>query len=283
MKNKYIDMNKLFYIFIVAVALFSCNKEESITAERGDNPYALKDSNDPVKHYFYDYAKKYSSIIRTEYEESEYVWNLTGNNDYTVEKSENITEAHLQYLKDVFLELYPNDFIKKYFPFKILLAKSFTYFSEVTWSDENGAGIAGNSFVLIGKLDENIEDMTAEEKTANMAEINANFFRLFEKNGRFIVPVKFHNLVAANYNRGPYILKEGQTMEDIGFVWMNKSWGQFPSFELDFVKFMEYIFSHTNEQMDELCDNHSLIKQRYELLIKAIKEQMDLDIRTILK
>ena len=51
-----------------------------------------------------------------------------------------------------------------------------------------------------------------------------------------------------------------------------------PSQEMDIQQYFQFLFSSTQEELDELMEEYPLVEQKYLLLQDAIQQQLDIDI-----
>lgn len=270
-------MNKKYIILaIFSLMLFSCYNEDDIVVEKGENKYNIQDSDDPVEKYIYNFYKESGSVILFDYETSDYTWNIThsylGGFDLAKVKDAN-KAAGIEYAKKVFLEMYPKDFRSNHFPFKILMAESLKGEDMMTGMMADYHAKSGKGFICIGRINDNAGSLTKDDLYAARGGVNTDYWLTYMfGNNKFKIPDAFYAVSEAYYD-GKI---DGGVKEDYGFVFLD--WKYFPGKYLDLKTFIEYIFSHTNAEMEELCNNYPLIKQKYDVLVYAMKDQFGFDL-----
>lgn len=283
------NIHKIFIILIVATIFCSCSKEDDITAELDPAKFEVKDSDNPLEHYIYEYYTKYNSFILFEYKDSDYKWNMTHNSDYvvTLPKKELFNDG-LEYAKKVFLEVYPEDFIAKYFPYKLLMAENITNFDYNTGMDVEMMAASGMSCIAIGGIKDGVADYTDEQIIDAKAQINGKFWSDYMVNNNIIkIPDSFYNISKDYYDH--YVINASGEMnpdakkEDFGCIYSFDFYGyeKLPSIEKDLCTFFEYMFSHNSTEIQEISEKHPLVKQKFEILINLVKNSCDIDLSKI--
>lgn len=277
------------YYFLLAVLsigmLSSCTKEEdAIHVEPGELKYEIKDSDDPSEHFIYEFYQETSSVILYSYDRSDYLWNLRTNDDFKFEvvKHEDLKDA-LAVAKKVFLDIYSRDFAKEYFPTKILLS------SEVTGIDENYKDFTGEvasnvNFLVIGQLDDKAKDLTEAQILNLKAKVNADFWsKYLVARGKFSIPDSYKEISDHHGEMLMYIggWSPDATPYEFGFIdVIAEPWGDFlPTQEQDLQHYMEFIFSHNEEEIAEMSSKNGKIKEKFEILFNEIKEQTGFDVK----
>lgn len=273
---------KYILIAILSVLLFSCYSEDDIVAEKGENIYDFKDSNDPVDKFRYNFQQETGSVILFDFEERDYTWNIihsyAGSYDLTKIKDENKL-AGIEYAEKVFFSLYSNEYKKNFFPFKILMVESMSAYDWMTDSMADYFAKTGKGFISIGRLNDNVGSLTTEELYAARGGINEEYWVGFMfGNDKFKVPDSYYAVSEDYYDQE---MTSG-VKEDYGFVWVDDSWGTyFPGSYIDLKTFINYIFSHTNAEMQDLCNQYPKIKEKYDILVYAMKDQCGFDLSTL--
>lgn len=286
------NIYKIFMILAFAAIFCSCSKEDDIVVELDPPRFEVKDSENPTNHYIYEFYKKYSSFILFEYKDEDYKWNLTSNSDFqvTLPKKE-LKDAGLEYAKQVFLEVYPDSFIKKYFPYKLMLAEKITNFDYMTGEDVEVMAASGISCVVISGVKDGIADMTAEEILTAKGQVNAGFWADYMISNNLIsIPEDFYKVSKDFYSR-PVVAAEGYPLqmdakkETYGFVASEISpWNGYEyllDMSKDLQSYFEYMFSHKSKEINQLCAEYPRVKQKFDILYKTVKNTFNLDLRTI--
>lgn len=265
---------------IFSLMLFSCYNEDDIVVEKGENKYDFQDSDDAVEKYVYNYHKDYGVAILFDYETSDYTWNITysemGSAELTKAKEEN-KAAGIEYAKRVFLELYPIEFRKTQFPFKVLMAESVQAFDWMIDGMKDFHSKTGKGHVSIGMINETTSSFTTEELYAARAAINGEFWHTFMMANRgFKLPESFLKVSEGYYF---YYLGDDGIPEEYGFVF--SQWGETPGQYFDIRSYLEFMFGNPQAKIQEVCNQYPKVKQKYDIIAYVMKEYYGFDITTI--
>lgn len=150
---------------VLPAMLTACYKEDPLHSERGEIPYKIEDSDNPALHYIYEYNQKTGVYILTDYTDVDFKWNVgsESNNDL-IRIKDGVLDDAIEYVKAVLTEVYPEEFAKKYFPLKVLLADSISV--STSKSDDLLVG-SGRSYIAIGRLHKG-DIPTDEDKLADI-------------------------------------------------------------------------------------------------------------------
>ena len=97
------DMNILLTV-LLSFCLVSCYKEAPIQADKDATKYELEDSSDPARHFIYEYHKKTGVFILDEYDDTDYLWNVSSISNYRLKRiGEGVLEDAVKYIDDVLL------------------------------------------------------------------------------------------------------------------------------------------------------------------------------------
>ena len=107
-------------ICVLLLGFNACSDEDDIHVNVEDSWYNLEDDpSDPVQHYIYQFYKDYQTIIIKDPEVEDYRYNFKRKNNIKVvapvQEAALLTKG-LDMVKDIFIEVYPESFKKKYFP-----------------------------------------------------------------------------------------------------------------------------------------------------------------------
>ena len=290
-------MNIKFRYFTViclfcAIAFVGCDKEDNISSELGVNDMKPIDSSDPLDHYIYELYNNYGSYMLTEYDSLTYQWDFSvlKKVKFTLQDDKEILLKGIKHIEDAFINLYPEDFKKKYLPIKILLADS------INETKSNGAtdkfSESGVAYLAIGRLHEGIEDISAEVFNESKAAINYNFWMGYlMANGKLKIPDAFFKPSEGYYHVNLKTLSEnaGKPIDPkkYGFWADNKGnpngtytfWT--PDNDIDVEQFFEMILSHTKEEMTLLMEGYPKMQDKYNILVSHIQNQFHFDIQSI--
>lgn len=296
-------MNKLLYALSVLLVLLlaGCNKEDDVHAELGDSWYDLKDDpSDPVQHYIYELYANTGVVLVVDPDIRDYRFNFTKKNNIRVvapkQESDLLTQG-IEFARKIFLDIYPDDFKKAYFPYNIILADSILFLGMEDQTPSYHA-FASTNFVAIAGIRSGMENYTEEEISEIKSEVNGKFWNdyLAAVKGVFVFPEEFYGVSEEWYGK---FWMDGETPDDIdchemGFVdfdWGNTSydddpiwggwWVQVPGKDLDRSQWMTFMFNSTATEREELFARYPLMKQKYEILKNAMKACGGFDISKV--
>jgi len=195
-------------------------------------------------------------------------------------------------LKKVFIDLYDDEFKKKYFPFKIFLANTADLDFYKT-SKKDLLSFYGQSFIAMGKVRKGINELTGDELNAYKTSINSSFWGGYlQINKKYTIPEAFYKISEKYYNVNLMILPEnaGKDKADVsyysyGFWEADRKgmgdWGPYktcPKREQDIEDTMKAILSHSKEELELAFEGHPILKEKYDFLIKYFKKQLGFDL-----
>lgn len=292
----YIMKNQWILYVLVGFIFTSCYKDENIDGEIPDFKYRVEDSNDFVDHYIYEFNIRYGNYILYEYQDIDYKWNISTLLGVTLVKQTEraILKEGIQYMEKVFFNDYSDDFKKKYFPFKILMADSVQVLKNGTiYKDEAAEG--GLSFLSIGKIRPGINEISSDSLLNLKGEVQATFWAHFLYNNEmFQLPEAFWSISDEYYGVNLKTIDNNLNLkpDDIdvtkyGFWDRNRkedNGGRYckaPDKVLDVYQFIQMIVTHTAEEMEGLMAGHDKLKDKYYLLINQLKDVYGVDIQEI--
>lgn len=270
---------------VLPAMLTACYKEDPIHSERGEIPYKIEDSDNPALHYIYEYNQKTGVYILTDYTDVDFKWNVTtvvSNNNLT-RIEDGVLDDAIEYVKAVLTEVYPEEFAKKYFPLKVLLADNIT-----TRYDKDALSLAGRSFIAIGQLHKGTIPTDEAELTDIRGTISGTLWGYYiYSNDLMTIPEGFFSpsekYYGVSFNKTVY-QDDPEYPRKVGF-WrydpdgVNK-W-MCPKRELDISDFVQMITTHSAAQMQELMEGYEILRIKYDILIKAVKDNCGVDLQAI--
>mgnify|MGYP006903483991 CR=1 FL=1 len=272
----------------LAAMLMSCYKEAPIHSERGESPYKVEDSSDPSLHYIYEFNQKTGVYILTEYSDVDFKWDIASeSNNNLVRIKPEVLEDAIGYVKSVLTEVYPEEFAKKFFPLKVLLADSI----KVDYGSEDAVVGSGRSYIALGGIrKENLPKDDGQLREAR-GEINGYLWgNIIYSNNLMTIPEGFFS-PGEDYYGVSFEMEEFKDYKDdpeyprkIGF-WRYDPDGFYPhinpSRELDVSDFVRMIITHSSVQMEKEMDGFENLRIKYDLLIRAVKESCGVDLQAI--
>ena len=287
---KTLTLKTILASVVLPAMLTACYKEDPIHSERGEIPYKIEDSDNPALHYIYEYNQKTGVYILTDYSDVDFKWNVGSvSNNNLIRIKDGVLDDAVEYLKTVLTEVYPEEFAKKYFPLKILLADSVSV--KVGGTDDDLVG-SGRNYIAIGKLRKG--KITKDE--AQLAEdrglISGYLWgKIIYSNNLLTIPDGFFSPSEMYYGVS-FESKEYKAFREdpnyprkIGF-WryhpMNRLYKHInPTREEDVSDFVQMIVTHSEAQMQELMEGFENLRIKYDILIKAVKDNCGVDLQAI--
>lgn len=274
---------------VLPAMLTACYKEDPLHSERGEIPYKIEDSDNPALHYIYEYNQKTGVYILSDYTDVDFKWNVgsESNNDL-IRIKDGVLDDAIEYVKAVLTEVYPEEFAKKYFPLKVLLADSISV--STSKSDDLLVG-SGRSYIAIGRLHKG-DIPTDEDKLADIrGEVSGYLWgNYIYSNNLMTIPEGFFS-PSEKYYGVSFKQEEYKQYENdpdyprkVGF-WRYDPDGVYPCFcpkkELDISDFVKTIVTHSSAQMQELMEGYEILRIKYDILIKAVKDNCGVDLQAI--
>jgi len=292
-------------ILIVAsllLAFTSCYNEDNLNVKLGTNDVTLQDSKDSLDHYIYNFYKDYGTYIYYKYDTLDYRWNFsTMRNTITMTQQDDkvILMKGVKLLEKVFFNLYDDQFKKTYFPFKILLAKKI--YNIGSWKSSVLKSDYSTSFIALGNIDENIDNMLYADIQDIKNSINFSFWLGYMiSNEKLQIPEEFYNVSHDYYKQNLRLLVSTSDIDPdpalvdphkFGFLYgysgsyrsVYKSgkyyWAPFE--EIDLEDFFELIFNNTKSEIDEIMKDSPKLQDKYNILISYVKEKLNFDLQSI--
>ncbi len=297
MKYKYLAL-----VLVVCSFLTSCYEDDELTPEATKPYYNITDNpNDPVQHYRYEFYKKYNSVIVTDVSIADYRYNFKDINLYRmtpVKQDEELVLKGIEFMEEIFINSYSDEFLKDNLPVNIILADSI--FNDGFGHYDYISGSCSKNYLAIGGIREGISELSDGEKAAVKGDVNARFWLEYLKKVRklFSIPDEFYEVSKDFYGTGVLSL-EGfmATKEDIDWYkygiiswdpgsvvslpWMEMFMA--PYEEMDLTQWFTFIFTSNKEDLNAIIEKYPLMKQKFEIIDAAMREGLGKGIDEILK
>ena len=274
---------------VLPAMLTACYKEDPLHSERGEIPYKIEDSDNPALHYIYEYNQKTGVYILSDYTDVDFKWNVgsESNNDL-IRIKDGVLDDAIEYVKAVLTEVYPEEFAKKYFPLKVLLADSISV--STSKSDDLLVG-SGRSYIAIGRLHKG-DIPTDEDKLADIrGEVSGYLWGNYIYSNNLMTILRDSFLLVKSITESLSNRKNTSNMKMIRTIrerygfWRYDPDGVYPCIcpkkELDISDFVKTIVTHSSAQMQELMDGYEILRIKYDILIKAVKDNCGVDLQAI--
>ncbi len=285
---------------LISLFISSCTKEK-INVENQKSFYSddIDDSKDVIKHQQYLFFKKYNSHLILNPEIKDYGFNFESPNKLEIGRLNQEKEslnADIQLLNELFLDLYSDEFKKKNLPYSIILTKSIVATVGSGYSAKKVPYLvyADPRFMAISNFPENGSKLSDADKTALKGAINSKFwgYYLSTIKNSFKVNAEFYTVTNPDYY-GQKTSLDPNTFNwyDLGFVsydkvkssyddWFEEYETYTPTKELDLEQWIEFVFTKTKAERDEIFSSSPLMQQKYDILKQSF-EQVGFDISSL--
>lgn len=294
---------RLLIFCALLFGLHACSNENDIHAEVEGSWYDLEDDpSDPVQHYIYQFYQDYGKIIIKDPEVEDYRYNFKKKNNIRIvaPAQEAVLLADgLELVKKVFIDIYPDGFKEKYFPYSIIMADSILFLG---MEDQIPSyhSFASTNFVAVAGIRRGMKDYTEREIREIRGEVNGKFWSdyLSAIKNVFVVPDEFYAVSKKFYKEDSWGW-EVETPDDVdwhemGFISYDPGntmfdddpdwggwWIQAPNESIDLSQWLAFIFSATSEERDVLLESYDLMKEKYRILKEVMMKSVGFDITTL--
>ena len=201
-------MKNLKYIFVSLLAMFyltSCSNEAALTPSDPEGSGFPQGTNAYDK-VFEQYYKDYGTMVLYRYTDADFRWNITSYIPYYSEiADENYVSAAWTFLNDNCLSIWPNSFLKKCLPNRILLASSIWSLKEGWGYDDAGnyvktytkvyhTSVYGLNHIAFGLTNSTIANLTTADKKTAIGEVAYSLIGYATSRSKIDVPTAFKTL-----------------------------------------------------------------------------------------
>lgn len=290
-------MKKLILLISLLAGMSSCYNEDALIIPDQTDKYNIPqdDPSDPTQHFIYQFYQKYQTVIITRPTEADYKFNFTSDNGIKItapEQQKEIIDEGINFLQDVLLGLYPDDFLKKNLPFSILLAQQvqMASYGETTIMNSYASG----SFIALGNVTSDLKTMSREDFVKIRADVNATFWARYmsEVRGLFTISDAFYEAsqeIEPDLYNWFYLGSDAPSTidfyhyglisydPDASFVDEDDPEDPFysltaPSKATDLSQWMNFVFEKTPAEIQEICNNYPVMKKKYDVIREAMLE-----------
>lgn len=297
---------KLIQLILFCALVFclnACSDEDKIHATIGDSWYNLEDDpSDTVQHYIHEFYKTYQTIIVKDPGIRDYRYNFKKKNNIRMVsplQEKELLEKGLSLVKKVFIDVYPESFLKKYLPYSLIMADSIFFLGMEEQTPSYHAFVSTN-YVAIAGIRPEMDSYTDADIREIRGEVNGKFWKdyLLAIKGVFQIPEEFYEVSEEYYKQSDWDW-DVETPDDVdwhemGFVSYDPGmtnydpdpdwggwWIQAPSKDIDVSQWLEFIFRVTKAERDALLETYPLMKKKYDILKEAMKQCDEFDISSL--
>lgn len=304
-----------YILFVCACMMIACSREDDVKADLDASRYELEDGPaGSYAHEIYDYKQKTGVTVWRTPGREDFAYNFDALNQVDMEPcgdDETILKKGFQVYREIFIDLYPEDFQRKYFPCLLIMAD--TVFS----LDYDGVRFkplkmfGAPNFLALGRINRDIDDVFTPEELENCkTEMNTAFWTaiLSINQPRWIMALNMefqHRFPVLNKYTWP--IPEGASQEDIArlkkkcekeiyslgklhFVVDVYSSKILISTEVNFPKselsaFLKLVIENSEDELQLFLNGDGMekIKEKFEVLRTSIKNYFDYDLLELSK
>lgn len=271
----------LLFIFI------SCNKEASLTPDKIPDFYTLPQGNQPYDDSIVAFHQKYGSYILYKFTAKDLSYSYTRYLDITGTIANPVWVGNtLTYFKSECLNYYPESFLKKTLPFKILLA---AYLDTLRYSGNiqvpGGRTVtgfaAGMGLLAIGWADSTLPAQLPARAKELRGYMHAAYMKQAVLSGAIQVPAAFKKYGPESY------LGNIPSLGAVGLLQIPpQQGGSKADIAWDFACYIAAITSHTKAQLDATIlgpayDVNGKVQLRYNDVIQFYRNEYGIDLQAI--
>ncbi|MBV7531026.1 hypothetical protein [Chitinophaga sp. sic0106] len=267
----------------VMCSLYACKKEAAIQPVPNPPFYTLPQGDQPYDDSIVAFRNQYSSYILYKFTNHDLLYEVTGNVPRLAAKIANppYIDTTLKLFKTVFMNYFPEEFLKKTMPYKILLAASIDTMnvSAITKLVPSITGtFATATSLVIGWADSAFLKKKYPARTLREW-VTAAYFKNATLGGAIKIPLDFVKLAPPAYNtatsdpRGMGFLGQATQMSDISIYW-------------DFGMYVAYISSRTRAELNNTIfkpnyDTKGMVRKKYEVVCNFFQTEYGIDLQAI--
>lgn len=287
---------KVVYILpLFLLLLLACHDEDNIKAELQTDKYNLADDpNDPVQHFIHELYQKNGVVLITNPDTSHYVYNFNNPNSIHIvapKQEKELLQKSVQFLAEVLFDLYDDNFKKNYFPFTILMADEIQWWAFGEYDLFNA--YSSTSFTAVANINDNLFTLDEATKRLYRGEINASLWSNYlYPRGAWKVKGAFYEFSKNDYGEFmDALLPEEAVLEarEYGFISYDPITSETqnpdpdewyftaPTPAMDVQQYIQFIFSSTQEELDDFMEEYPVIGEKYVILRESIKESLNID------
>lgn len=197
--------------FLIFFTMWSCSNDgDKIVAElipyKRVSMYDVN-SSDPNVKYISQYFVNYDRVLITDVDSSDYWFNFSSSyKGYLLiaPPSEDNISKGIQMLDELLIKWYNPDFIKKHFPYSLILSDTITTFKNGNYTNPSNVNIYVGSYFIASKV-QDINLMNDSEKSKLANELHTNLWSYINDYNPFlkIAPV-FYSFGQPYYDKSVY-------------------------------------------------------------------------------
>jgi hypothetical protein len=275
---------KIICFPVMLWSLTGCRKEAKLTATEVRDFYTLPQGNQPYDDSIVAFHKKYGTYILYKFTNIDFAYDYNSYISYaaTIGNPAYVSQT-LDYFRTECLDYYPESFLRKTLPLKIILAANIdTLYTRgnVIFQQRSVTGFAASgSMMAIGWTDSTLVQKTPVALTHMRGWLHSCYAEQALKSGSINIPAVFIKLAPDNYRSLP----NGGNKYPNGLL---DDYNGLGTLMKDFLSYITVITSHTKAELDATVlnpavDVNGLIQGKYDAIIKYYQFQFGVDLQAI--
>lgn len=267
------------YLFpILAMAMIACQKEAKLTPDNYDNLYKLPQGNTAADDTIMSIYKKFGTYILYRFSQADYAYDYSNvRKDSAFSANPAYIDTALHFFRNQLMAQYPERFLRKTMPVKVLLASSVTARNSFGGIPIGFASTA--SMFAIGWADSTLVRLTPQATKKLRGQLHHYYWERAYRTKSVEIPFAFAQLIPGDY-RGVNF----QTRYQLGVV----ADVVLPTLNIghDFLAYIDMITCNSTAELeahyfDPGIDTQGLIRQKYNAIITYYKTEYGIDLQAI--
>ncbi|PSL46543.1 hypothetical protein CLV51_103524 [Chitinophaga niastensis] len=274
---------KIICLPVMVWSLAACNKEAKLTPTKVPDFYTLPQGNQPYDDSIVAFHKKYGTYILYKFTNIDFAYDYNNYITYTATIGNPAYVGQtLDYFRTQCLDYYPESFLRKTLPLKIILAAhidSLYSLGDVMLAHPSVTGFAASSSMMaIGWTDSTLTKKTPAELAQMKGWLHSCYAQQAIKSGSISIPPVFIKLAPNDYAFLPAGGKYAAGLID--------DYNNGGTLLIDFLSYITAITSHTRAELDATIlnpavDINGLIQGKYDAIINYYQSQFGVDLQAI--
>ncbi len=293
---------KTINLYLIILCLFGCmacaDYDEVGDVETLSPDYVLPQGKSPADGRIVEYYNMYKSYILYEYSHPDFMYGLSQTNlSYIYGKVDpQCMDIVLDFLEDIWFDLYPIDFHVKYMPYKIIVVE---FMKDVLGTSKFATmGKDGQSF-YVNDCSAELSKLSAVEKRTYKNDLQSSLWNFWCNNVTFEFPKEFYEV--SDYTRAAkdyapvnpddpdFALARGfmpqwnANQNKYIFNWcLNVHYQtKLVDSKLDLQHFMNAMVTRTVEEWGDYLEKYPLIKRKYDILYDWFLDKYKVDLKKV--
>lgn len=262
---------------IVIMALMACQKEAKLTPGDFESPYKLPQGNTAADDTIMAIHKKFGTYILYRFTQADYAYNLYNNRpDSGFSANPAYIDTALNFFKNQLITQYPESFLHKTMPYKVLLASYVT--ARYNFGLQPIGFASTSSMFAIGWADSTLVQLSPQETKKLRGKLHHYYWERAFRTGSVKIPETFAKLVT-NYNLVTLSNRyQHGVVADVFSPELNKGH--------DFLAYIEIITGNSLAELEAFyfkpsVDTKGLVRQKYNAIISYYKTEYGVDLQAI--